>query len=72
MAAILDEDLVWYAEQPEAFQKYKGKHVAIWKRSIIGYGNTAKRAYEMAKKGHPDSEPTLAFIPEKEELILVT
>lgn len=72
MAAILDEDLVWYANHAEAFRKYRGKHVAIWKRSVIGYGNTAKRAYEMAKKGYPDSEPTLAFIPKAEELILMT
>jgi len=72
MKAVLDEDLVWYIEHPEAFEKYRGKHVAIWKRSVIGHGNTAKKAYEMAKKGHPESEPTLAFIPKEEELILIT
>jgi len=39
-------------------------------QKIIGYGNTAKQAYDMAKKTHPKSKPTLAFIPKEEELIL--
>lgn len=66
----VDEDFVWYAEHPEAFQDYRGRHVAIWKKKVIGHGTTAKEAYQMAKKKYPKSEVTLAFIPQEEELIL--
>ena len=45
-------------------------HVAIWNKKVIGYGKSARQAYEMAKKSHPESEPTLTFIPKEEELIL--
>lgn len=66
----VDEDFLWYAEHPEAFEDYKGRHVAIWKKKVVGYGNSAKQAYEMARKKYPKSKVTLAFIPEEEELIL--
>lgn len=66
----VDEDFIWYAEHPEAFEDYKGKHVAIWEKRVIGYGSSAKEAYEMAKKKYPESKLTLAFIPKEEELIL--
>jgi len=35
----IDEDFLWYVEHPEAFEDYKGQHVAIWNKKIIGYGN---------------------------------
>jgi len=66
----VDEDFLWYAEHPEAFEGYRGKHVAIWKKRVTGYGGSAKEAYEMAKKNHPEPKPTLTFIPREEELIL--
>lgn len=66
----VDEDFVWYAENPEAFEDYRGRHVAIWRKRVVGYGDSAKEAYEMAKKKYPDSKVTLAFIPREEELIL--
>ena len=69
-AISVDEDFMWYVEHPEAFEDYRGKHVAIWKKIIVGYGNSAKEAYEMAKKKCPESKVTLAFIPREEELIL--
>lgn len=67
----VDEDFLWYVEHPEAFEAYRGKHVAIWDRRVAGYGSSAKGAYEMAVRGYPESKPTLAFIPQEEELILV-
>ncbi len=38
-------------------------HVAIWNKQVIGYGETAKEAYETAKKKYPKSELALAYIP---------
>jgi len=69
-ASAVDDDFLWYVEHPEAFEGYRGKHVAIWKKRIAGYGDSAKEAYEMAKKKYPKSKPTLTFIPIEEELIL--
>ncbi len=66
----VDEDFVWYVENTKAFEKFRGMHVAIWKKKVIGYGSSAKQAYDMAKKNCPESKPTLAFIPKEEELIL--
>jgi len=57
-------------EHPEAFNGYRGKHVAIWKKRVTGHGASAKEAYAMAKRNHPKSKPTLTFIPREEELIL--
>ncbi|MEA2090324.1 MAG: DUF5678 domain-containing protein [Thermoproteota archaeon] len=66
----VDEDFLWYTEHPEAFEDYKGWHVAIWNKKVVGYGNSAKKAYEMARKKYPKSKVTLTFIPKEEELIL--
>lgn len=70
MKVEVDEDFIWYLEHPEVFEEYRGKHVAIWNKRVIGYGESAKQAYEVAKKNYPESKPTLAFIPIEEELIL--
>jgi len=45
-------------------------HVAIWGKRVIGFGKTAREAYEMAKRREPESEPALAYIPEDEAMIL--
>jgi hypothetical protein len=69
-ALAADDDFIWYTGHPEAFEEYRGKHVAIWNKRVVGYGDSAREAYEMAKKNYPESEPTLAFIPREKELIL--
>lgn len=66
----VDEDFLWFASSPRELEKYRGMHVAIWKKNVLGYGRTAKEAYDMAKKRHPESEPALAYIPEDEAMIL--
>ena len=67
MKESVDEDFIWFVGSPEELEEYKGKRVAIWKKKVIGSGDSAKEAYDKAKK---ESNPTLAFIPEGEELIL--
>ena len=60
----------WYVSNPEKLQKYAGKHVAIVDDKIAGVGNTAKKAYDTAKKKYPKESPLLAYIPTGETLIL--
>jgi len=63
MKESVDEDFIWFVGSPKELEEYKG--VAIWKKRVIGFGDSAKEAYDKAKK---ESNSTLAFIPE--ELIL--
>ena len=60
----------WYVANPEKLKKYAGKHVAIIDDKIAGVGNTAKQAYDTAKKKYPKESPLLAYIPTGETLIL--
>ncbi len=68
---VVREDFIWFASSPSEFERYRGMHVAIWNKQVIGYGKTAKEAYEMAKKNKPEAEPALAYIPEDEAMILL-
>jgi len=70
MEKTVDEDFIWFVGTPKELERYKGKHIAIWEKKIVGFGDSAKEAYDRAKREHPTSNPTLAFIPEEEELIL--
>jgi len=42
---------------PEEYQKYRGKHVAIYKNKIIAYGNNSNEALKQALKKHPKLKP---------------
>ena len=67
----MDEDFIWFVRSPKELEEYKGKHVAIWKRKVIVFGDSAKEAYNKTKKEYPVSNPTLAFIPEEEEELIL-
>jgi len=71
MKESADEDFIRFVRSPEELEEYKGKHVAIWKRKVIGFGDSAKEAYNKAKKEYPVSNLTLAFIPEEEEELIL-
>ena len=60
----------WYVSNPETLRKYAGKHVAIVDDRIAGVGDSAKGAYDEAKKKYPRESPLLAYIPTGETLIL--
>ncbi len=70
MLMKVNEDFLWFASSPKELKRYRGMHVAIWNKRVIGYGKTAKEAYDMAKKKEPKSDPALAYIPEDEAMIL--
>ena len=68
MKESVDEDFIWFVGSPEELEEYKGKHVGGW---VIGFGDSAKEAYDKAKKEYPVPKPTLAFIPEEEEELIL-
>jgi uncharacterized Fe-S cluster protein YjdI len=42
---------------PEEYQKYEGKHVAIYKNKIIAHGNNSGEALKQALEIHPKLKP---------------
>lgn len=60
----------WYISNPEELRKYAGKHVAIIDDEVTAVCDSAKEAYEMAKRKFPKKIPLLAYIPKGETLIL--
>lgn len=57
----------------EEQKKYAGKHVAIIDNRIVAYGDTAKEAFQKAKKLFPEiktEEIGLMYIPREEMMIL--
>ena len=59
----MDEDFIWFVGSPEELEEYKGKHVGGW---VTGFGDSAKD-----NKAKKESNPTLAFIPEEEEELIL-
>lgn len=67
----INKDFLWTVRNSlEIQKKYEGKWVAIIGEKIVSSGKDAKEAYEIAKKGFPNNEPLLEFIPKKELLVL--
>jgi hypothetical protein len=67
---MIDEDFLWFINSFEELKRYRGMHIAIWNKQVIGYGRTAAEAYKMAKKNIPESQPALVYIPRDEAMIL--
>lgn len=60
----------WFISNPEELKKYAGKHVAIIDDQVTAACDSAKEAYEMAKRKFPKEIPLLTYIPKGETLIL--
>lgn len=57
----------------EEYQKYRGKHVAIYKNKIIAEGSNSVEALKKALEKHPELKPEqieLYYIQIVDELIL--
>ena len=55
------------------YEKYRGKHVALYKNRIIAEGNNSAEALQKARQKHPDLKPEqieLYYIQIADELIL--
>jgi dihydroxyacetone kinase-like predicted kinase len=58
---------------PEEYEKYRGKNVAIYKNEIIASGENSKEALEKALKKYPQLKPeqiAIDYIQIADELIL--
>ena len=60
-------------QSTEEYQKYRGKHVAIYKNKIIADGSNSVEALKKALEKHPELKPEqieLYYIQVVDELIL--
>jgi len=59
--------------KPEEYEKFRGKHVALYESKIIADGNNSVEALEKALKRRPELKPeqiTLFYLQVAEVLIL--
>jgi len=57
----------------KAQKKFAGRHVAIIKGKVVGWGTTVQEAFKMAKEKFPSIKSEhilLRYIPQEEVLIL--
>lgn len=64
----MEKELKFFAL--EQLQKFRGMHIALLGEKIVASGESAKEVLEKASKKHPSKMPVLAFVPEREALVL--
>ena len=65
------EDFKWFTSGKVDTRSFKGKYIAIWKKQIVGSGNTAIEVERLAKSNcGPQCKPAIIYIPEDETSIL--
>lgn len=65
-----EDDFNWFISEDLDLNGYRGKYVAVYGKQIIGWGETSVEAYNMAKGFNRQSEPSITYIPESEDVIL--
>lgn len=66
----MHKELKWFATFPKALKKFRGKHVALIGKKVVAAGISAKEVWEKAKRKYPNKSPVLAFVPQRETLVL--
>lgn len=66
---IINEDYDWFVSGELNTDSYKGQHIAIWKKQIVGSGETPLEAERIAKAYYGrDCKPAVVYIPKDEEI----
>jgi hypothetical protein len=67
----INEDFEWFTSGQVDVSGYRSKYIAIWKKQIVGSGDTALEVERLAKAYHGEScRPSIIYIPENEDSIL--
>lgn len=65
----IQEDFDWFTSGQVETDSFKGQHIAIWKKQIIGSGETPLEAERIAKAYYGnDCRPAVVYIPKDEEI----
>lgn len=63
------EDFDWFTSGRVETNSFRGQHIAIWKKQIVGSGETPLEAERIAKARHGyDCRPAIVYIPKDEEV----
>jgi hypothetical protein len=66
-----NKDFLWLNQNtPDLQDRYAGKWIAVINQEVVGSGDSATEAYNMAQKRYPNVKPLLDFVPTEECLIL--
>ncbi len=66
-----EEDFKWFTSGEVDTISFKGKYIAIWKKQIVGSGESAVEVERLAKAYCGENcTPAIVYIPEKEDAIL--
>jgi hypothetical protein len=63
------EDFDWFVSGKLDTDSFKGQHIAIWRRQIVGSGDTSVEAERIAKAYRGDDcRPAIVYVPRDEEV----
>ncbi len=64
-------DFDWFASGELDTSAFKGKYIAIWKKEVVGSGDSAIEAERLAKANRgQDCNPLSIFVPVEDDAIL--
>jgi hypothetical protein len=65
------DDFEWFASGELDSSAFRGKYIAIWRREVVGSGDSAIEAERLARANRgQDCKPLTVFVPQEEETIL--
>lgn len=68
---LMLEELGYFASFPKGLKKFRDKHIAILKNSVVASGSNAIEVFLKAKKLYPRKKFVLAYVPKEETLVLM-
>jgi hypothetical protein len=67
----IEEDFRWFTSGELDTRDYKGQFIAVWRKQIVGYGESPSEAELMARANFGQNcRPATVYIPENEDVIL--
>lgn len=67
----INEDYEWYASGQLDTSSFKGQYIAIWRKQVVGSGETPLEAERLAKaRFGEECTPALVYVPEDSDSIL--
>jgi hypothetical protein len=65
----INDDYNWYASGELDTESFKGQHIAIWRKQVVGKGETPVEAERIAKAYYGNHcRPAVVYIPKDEEI----
>lgn len=70
--AMASEDFEWVSENLIQLQeKYARLFIAVWKRQVIGVGESPSQAIKQARERVTESNPLVEYVPDPKYILVV-